>query len=444
MKRNVQILISICLCVLMLAGCVSQITPPTEPPVTTAPTESLPETQPSTVPTEPPITKVSTATVGTTGDILLHDLVIQSGLDDSTGEYNYDSIFRFYSTYTSKVDYAIANLEVTLRGPEWEYKGYPCFNSPDAIVDSLKTAGFDMLLTANNHSYDTGHEGFHRTQQVIAEKGLLNLGTQQTEEDASFRIQEVNGIKIGMVCYTYNTDEDESGRVALNGIPLSAADSKLINSFDYYKLDSFYEKLSGQLAQMKEQGAEATMLFIHWGNEYETYTNYWQDQISQQLCELGVDVIVGNHAHVVQPIRLLTSEADESRKTLCLYSTGNAVSNIYKTTKFPVHTEDGLLFNVTFAKYSDGTVVLEGADILPTWVYRSWDDTLDKRMFTVLPMSGQPEQWQQEMDLTDELLQLCKDSYTRTMEIVGPGLTEANAWYAQNQQTVELELGVTK
>lgn len=445
MDRYARIIISLFLSALILSGCASE-TPVNSETIT--PVESVPETQattePSTAPTEPPVTKVSTATVGTTGDILLHDLVIQSGLDSSTGEYNYDNIFKFLSTYASRVDYAIANLEVTLCGPQRGYKGYPCFNSPDAIVDALKSAGFDMLLTANNHCYDTGHEGFHRTQQVISEKGLLNLGTRQTEEAAPFRIQEVNGIKIGMICYTYNTSQDESGKVALNGIGLSGEDSKLVNSFNYSKLDSFYKKLSGELTQMKEQGAEVTMLFIHWGNEYQTYTNSLQDKISQQLCELGVDVIVGNHAHVIQPVRLLTSEANENRKTLCLYSTGNAVSNIYKVANFPVHTEDGMLFNVTFAKYSDGTVLLESAEVLPTWVHRYWDDDLGKRMYTILPMSGQPEHWQQEMDLTESLLQRCWESFDRTTEIVGEGMAEASQWYAQNQQSVEDLLDVKK
>ena len=448
MKRSIRVL-TLFLCAVMLAGCAG--TPAETQPVTqmtTAPTESIPETEettePSTEATEPPITKVSTATVGTTGDILLHDLVIASGLDSSTGEYNYDNIFKFLSTYATQVDYAVANLEVTLCGPERGYKGYPSFNSPDAIVDSLKAAGFDMLLTANNHCYDTGHEGFHRTQQVIGEKGLAHLGTRQAEEDAPFRIQEINGIKIGMICYTYNTSQEESGKVSLNGIGLSTADSKLVNSFNYYQLDSFYEKLSGELAQMKEQGAEATMLFIHWGNEYQTYTNSWQDKISQQLCELGVDVIVGNHAHVIQPVRLLTSETDENRKTLCLYSTGNAVSNIYKVADFPVETEDGMLFNVTFAKYSDGTVLLESAEVLPTWVHRYWDDDLGKRMYTILPMSGDPENWQQEMSLTESLLNRCKESFARTQGIVGEGMTQANEWYTQNQLAVEALLGVTE
>ncbi len=412
---------------------------PTEPPVvSTAPTQST-VTEPSTVPTEPPVTKVSTATIGTTGDILLHDLVIQSGYHN--GSYNYDNIFRYFAAYASQVDYAVANLEVTLAG-NGQYAGYPCFNSPDAIVDALKAAGFDMLLTANNHSYDTGHAGFLRTQQVIADRALAHIGTRPSEDAPAWILPEINGIRVGMICYTYNTGLDADGAISLNGTPLSAGDSRLINSFHYDHLDRFYETLSAQLQQMRSAGAEATMLFIHWGEEYEIYANRIQKEMAQQLCDLGIDVIVGNHAHVIQPIELLTSSTDESKKTLCLYSTGNAVSNIYETSTFPVHTEDGMLFTVSFAKYSDGTVLLEGAQVLPTWVHRRWDENLDKRMFEILPLGDDSAQWQQEMGLTDAIFQRCVDSHRRTMAIVGEGLTRANAYYAANQQAIETQLGV--
>lgn len=441
MKR----ILSLCLLaglLLGLAGCAAPAQP--TQPVT------IPTTQPTTLPTqptEPPVTKLSTATIGATGDILLHDLVIQSGLDSETNTYNYDNIFKYFKNYAGKMDWAAANLEVTLCGDDngFAYKGYPCFNAPDAIVDALKAAGFDTLLTANNHSYDTGHTGFHRTQQTILDRELTYIGTRQEEEKPNYLIQNVNGINIGMICYTYNTSQDSDGKVALNGIPLSAADSRLINSFSYSKLDSFYEKLAGELAQMKENGAEATVLFIHWGDEYQSYPNSTQKKIAQQLCNLGIDVIVGNHAHVVQPVSLLTSESDPNRKTVCLYSTGNAVANIYYIEgKFPVETEDGVLFQVTFAKYSDGTVLVEKADVLPTWIHRYWDDDLGKRMYTILPLSHEKEIWQSELSLTDSLLSKCENSYNRTMGLVGEGLNEANAWYAQNQQAVELALGVQK
>ena len=190
----------------------------------------------TSVPITPPqVTKESTATIGAVGDVLLHDKVIQSGYDKATGTYDYQSIFSVFSSFVSKLDYAVANLEVTLCGDEngYPYAGYPCFNAPDAIVDALKEAGFDMLLTANNHSFDTRSEGFFRTQQVIKDKGLEHIGTRPSQEDKNYIIKDVNGIKIGMINYTYNTGVSENGSVSLNFIQLTAEASGLINTFHY-------------------------------------------------------------------------------------------------------------------------------------------------------------------------------------------------------------------
>ena len=400
-------------------------------------------TQPPTTvpPTEPPVHKVSTATIGSTGDILMHDRVRNSGYDPATGTYNYDSIFTYFSAFASKVDYAVANLEVTLCSDDngYQYTGYPCFNAPDAIVDALKNAGFDMLLTANNHSYDTGNKGFMRTQEVIKDRNLAYTGTRYTEEDKNYIVQDINGIKVGMICYTYNAGSND-GIVSLNGMTRSASASKLINSFNYWSLDSFYSKLSGEMEQMKAEGAEAIMLYLHWGEEYQTTENSNQRKMAQALCDMGIDVIVGNHAHVPQPIDLLTSTTDENQKTLCLYSMGNSVHNIFGT-KYPKQTEDGMLFSVTFAKYSDGTVVLESADVLPTWVYRYYEN--DVRRYRVLTMDRtDKDNWKTKMNLTDDVLASCQASYDRTMAIVGSGLDKANTYYAQNQKDVENLIGV--
>lgn len=402
--------------------------------------------QPTTAPlaTEPPVRKISTATIGSTGDILLHNKVIRSGYDKATGTYNYESIFSYFSEFVSKVDYAVGNLEVTLCGDDngYPYKGYPCFNAPDAIVDAVKAAGFDMLLTANNHSYDTGTKGFLRTQEVIMERELDYTGTRYKEEDKNYIVKEINGIKIGMICYTYNTDVNSDGTVSLNGIPLAATPSGLVNSFNYGALDSFYLKLSGEMEQMKAEGAEAIMVYLHWGAEYETKANRTQKKMAQALCDLGVDVIVGNHAHVPQPIELLTNTKDETKKTLCLYSMGNSISNI-RGSKYPKETEDGMLFSVTFAKYSDGTVVLESADVLPTWVNRYEENNVSK--YKILTMDRtEKDNWQEKMGLTDELLSACQASYDRTMTIVGDGLETANQYYAKHQQEVEALIGATE
>lgn len=422
-------------------------------PEDTAPTQmqsvpptTLPSTPPeTTVPTQPPVIKESTATIGSTGDILLHNAVIRSGYDQKTGTYNYDSIFSVFSAFVSGVDYAVANLEVTLCGDDngYPYDGYPCFNSPDAIVDAAKAAGFDMLLTANNHSYDTGIKGLLRTQQVVADRGLDYIGTRLQTEDKNYTVKEINGIRIGMICYTYNTGFDQNGNASLNDIPLTAEATGLVNSFSYADLPGFYERLSGELEQMREDGAEAIMLYIHWGDEYSVYTNTTQKEMAQSLCDLGIDVIVGNHAHVIQPVELLTNTYDDSRKTLCLYSMGNVLSNIRKSATHPVHCEDGLLFRVTFAKYSDGTVVLESADVLPTWVNR--DDGGSVSKFQILAMDGEDEEnWTKYMELTEELLIKCRESYNRTVAIVGSGLETANEYFARHQADVEASSGATK
>ena len=392
-------------------------------------------------PTEPP-SKVSVATIGATGDILLHDTVINSGYDEETGTYNYDNMFTWFQKYVSRVDYAVANLEVTLAGNEngRKYGGYPCFNSPDEIVDALKTAGFDMLLTANNHSYDTKTAGFMRTQQVIAQRELEHIGTRQKEDEKNYIVRDINGIRVGMTCYTYCNGFSNSGKPKLNGNVLPTDVSPLVNYFHYKRQDEFCEKLSGELSQMREEGAEAFVIFIHWGDEYKTSPNAYQKEIGQKLCDLGIDVIVGNHAHVVQPVELLTSRTDENHKTLCLYSTGNAVSNIHKSNTHPVHTEDGMLFSFTFAKYTDGTVLIEHAQVLPTWVWR-YNDESGVKKFRVIAMDTDAD-WKTEMELEESLAVKCQESLDRTMEIVGEGLDAANTWFAQAQEEKEIALGI--
>ena len=410
---------------------------------TTAPTTQA-TTEATTEPTEPPVRKIATATIGTTGDVLLHDRVIAGGLDSTTGTYNYDNIFTYFTKYVQQVDYSVANMEGTLCGTDngYSYKGYPCFNAPDAIVDALKLSGFDMLLTANNHSYDTRNVGFMRTQQVIADRGLAYTGTVPDAQTKNYLVEEMNGIKVGMICYTYSTGKNSKGNTTLNGIGMTAEDSQLINSFDYGNLDGFYQKLGAELEQMKQEGAEATVVFIHWGDEYKTTPNSWQKKIAQGLCNLGVDVIVGGHAHVVQPIEVLTNENDATRSTLCLYSLGNAVSNIRKSSTRPVHCEDGMLFSFTLAKYSDGTVIVESTDVLSTWVNRYTSSETGREVFAIIPLDTTVEDWKTAYGLTDSTLAQAEASLKRSQEVLAEGLHTAQEFYAQKQAKLEQILGV--
>lgn len=392
--------------------------------------------------TVPPAGKISSATISATGDILLHQRVIDSGFDKTTGLYNYDSIFPFFAKYVQAADCAVANMEGTLCGTEGgrKYKGYPCFNVPDAIVDASKAAGFDVLMTANNHCYDTKSKGFKRTQEVITDRGLAPLGTIPAPDKPNYLIQDLNGIQVGMLCYTYESAKQEGVDKSLNGIPMSNTDAPLINSFRYNNLDVFYDELEQQMEEMQNAGAEAFVMFIHWGTEYKTTPNSWQKKIGQQLCDMGIDVIVGGHAHVIQPITVFTSRTDPNHSTLCLYSLGNAVSNIRLSSTRPVHCEDGLLFSFTFAKYSDGSVIVEKADILPTWVNRHKSSRTGKEVFEIVPLDPEIPDWKASFDLTDSTYKQALASRERTLEILSEGLAKANAHFAAKQAILESDL----
>lgn len=391
------------------------------------------ETEPPT--TAPPVPEhvVSTATISSQGDLLMHKPVFDT-CRQKDGSYDFESIFRYLKDTVSGFDYAAVNLETTFGGDGYIYQGNPHFNCPDALVDSVVDAGFDMLLTANNHCGDTTAAGIKRTVEVVRGAGLEALGTMSNKDESKYSVIDVNDIKIGMLCYTYATGVTGDGRPALNG-NAHLGEAGLVNYFMESNLDKFYTEVQQHLNAMEADGAEATMLFIHWGIEYQTKENAKQNAIAQKLCDLGVDVIVGGHPHVVQPVELLTSTVDESHKTVCIYSLGNAVSNQRTgiSNLFPAgYTEDGALFTVTFEKYSDGTVYLAGTDVIPTWVNMHQNN--GPKQYNILPLlKDQEAQWQTLYELTDHNYTSCQRSYDRTMGIVGEGLAECQQ-YLQSQK----------
>ena len=461
-RRRKSPILPIILMVLILGGCAALAVrfwpegTPNKPdtslqatdPVTgeTLPTDPQKETEPdpteTEAPTEPePLTVVATATISTTGDLLMHKPVINTGAKGD-GSYDFESVFRYLTPYSSAADYAIANLETTLCGTNngYEYSGYPMFNCPDGIASSAQTAGFDMLLTANNHCYDTRLVGMKRTLEVISGLGLDTLGTMSSAEAPKYLVKDINGIKIGFLCYTYETADNYPDRPSMNAILTSEESVGMINSFDYNQLDKFYGEIETHMAAMEAEGAEGTVLFIHWGEEYQLRPNTHQTTIAQKLCDLGIDAIVGGHPHVVQPMDLLTSTVDPAHKTVCLYSLGNAVSNQRLGNLQSIntaHTEDGMLFSVTFAKYSDGTVALEATDVLPCWVNLRYDTAKE---YNILPLDADTmDQWQTLYNLSEGTFNAAKKSYDRTMALVGEGLEECQTYLAEAKQQREAD-----
>ena len=415
----------------------------TKPDKKPSTSQSAPTVEDTEAPTEAAPELLSTATVLSTGDMLMHIGVINSGKQED-GSYNFDSIFRYVKSYTQAADFSVANLETTLCGTDngYGYSGNPRFNCPDAIVDSLKDAGFDLLLTANNHAADTDLVGYKRTLNTVRDKGLDTLGTYLSADERKWTIEEVNGIKIGMVCYTYSEGFSQRGYPVLNYHEV--AENGILNYFTYDKLPEFYTQLQGYLDEMKAAGAEATMVYLHWGEEYKWKTgegpNANQTAMAQKLCDMGVDVIVGGHPHVVQPVDLLTSSADPEHRTIVLYSMGNAVSNQRKEEmqkSDPTgHTEDGVLFCVTFSKYSDGSVYVDSAELIPTWV--NMHSNSGTKEYNILPLEeSTASQWQAQFGLTDNQLASAKASFDRTEALVLTGMEKAQTYFAQQKQLRE-------
>lgn len=393
------------------------------------PEDTTPGSETTAATTEPLPHVTASATLGAQGDLLMHKPIFKSGTVVYQGddEYDFSSIFEYMDGYTDVVDYMVANLETTFGGDKYPYQGNPSFNCPDSLLDALTASGYDMLLTANNHSNDTLLEGINRTLTQIRGKGLDTLGTRLSTEEARYCVEEINGIKIGMVCYTY-TAEVRSGKPSLNfNTPVEKPEQ--INYFNPADLDSFYQEAKAIIADMENAGAEATVFYMHWGEEYQLTENQTQNTIAQKLCDMGVDVIIGGHPHVVQPMELLTSTTDASHKTVCIYSVGNAVSNqrIAEMNLKTGHTEDGALFTVTFEKYSDGSVYVASADVLPTWV--NLHSASGSKEYNILPLDeATKDEWKTLYNLTEAQYTSAKDSFDRTMAIVGEGLEEVQTY----------------
>jgi len=401
------------------------------PEATEAPTETEVPTE-TTMPE--PEKVIATASICAQGDLLMHKPIFDSKsvVAQSDGSYDFSSIFKYFSDTVQSYDYAVANLETTFGGDEFPYQGNPAFNCPDPFLPSVVDAGYDMLLTANNHSYDTLMTGITRTLENVRAAGLGTLGTRLSEEEDRYTIVEVNGIKIGMICYTYSSGLSSEGVPRLNGNS-PVENEQLVNWFYNRNPEKMYSEVETILADMEEEGIDASMLFIHWGNEYELTENGFQNQQAQALCDLGIDVIVGGHPHVVQPVELLSGTEDPDHKTICIYSLGNAVSN-QRHGNIPAcptaHTEDGILFEITFEKYSDGNVYVQWADILPTWVNMHYDN--GGREYNMLPLDIEKEdQWQAEFNLSDAAFGSAQRSYDRTRKIVGEGLAQIQDYLTQ-------------
>jgi poly-gamma-glutamate synthesis protein (capsule biosynthesis protein) len=302
------------------------------------------------------------------GDIMFHGAQIKNAYDKTTKTYNFDYSFKFIKDILSSADIAIGNFECTLAGPKRPYSGSKSFNAPDAAGTALSTAGFDILGTANNHSNDRGRAGLIRTVQTVRQDGMQAVGTRADASEKPYYIANVKGVNIGFTAYTFGSRNGD-----------------LLNVYSTSNITKQLAKIAPVVSAMRADGAEIVVFYLHWGAEYKRAPNSFQKKFAQGLADLGVDVIVGSHPHVLEPVDMLTS-AKTGNKVFVAYSMGDFISN--QITKFNAtlfkYTEDGMILNIHITKPNGGTAVVSSVEYLPirTMMYTVGS----KRYYTVLPI----------------------------------------------------------
>lgn len=290
------------------------------------------------------------------GDIMGHDSQIAAAYNDSTKTYDYTDCFRYIKPYVEKADFALANFEVTLAGPP--FKGYPQFSSPDALAVAVKDCGFDALVTSNNHTCDGGRKGVVRTLDVLDSLQIPHTGT--FHDSAEFRqkyplIVDVKGIKLAILNYTYGTNE------------LPTPKGTVVNRIDK-------NNIINDIAAAKRLNPDLIVACMHWGIEYDTVPSRSQMQMAEMLKKQGVDLIIGSHPHVLQPM-----EVDTAANQLLVYSLGNFVS-----AQRTAPRDGAAMVNVRLTKRCGQKPKIE-ADYLLTYVH--YPKVGDKRLFYIVAVA---------------------------------------------------------
>ena len=234
------------------------------------------------------------------GDVMCHSPNFTAAYDATTKTYDFSPFFTNVAKYIAEADIAIGNLETTFSGAARGYSGYPQFNSPSELGIAIRDIGVDILSTANNHCMDKGATGVVSTLDALDEIGLNHIGTNRSkEEQDTVLVKEVNGIKIAFLSFTYGT----------NGIPVPKGQEYLVNLIDK-------DLILEQIKLAKEQEVDVICASMHWGIEYAQKQNKEQEEQADFLFKNGVDIIIGNHAHVIEPMEMRTvTLEDGTQKT---------------------------------------------------------------------------------------------------------------------------------
>lgn len=297
------------------------------------------------------------------GDIMAHNSILNAAYNPYTKSFDFNPLLADTKPVFHEADFVIGNLETRLAG-EGEvnvagrsvrgYTSYPLVNSPEQLAYDLKNAGFSLLITANNHALDRAEEGIIKTNENIEKAGLIQTGTFSNWEDHDkVRILEKNGIRLAVFAYTYGT----------NGISISKNKEYLVNLIDF-------QKIKKDFASARKENADLIVCSLHFGNEYWRTPSKEQEITADKVYDLGADIILGSHPHVVQPYVM-------KKNGVIAYSLGNFISGQARK-----YTDLGMIFQVDIKKECCPEITEVKA--LPTEVFR--ENAYGKTSTRVLPL----------------------------------------------------------
>ncbi len=328
------------------------------------------------------------------GDIMYHSPQVRAAYLGE-GKYDFRPTFRYVKEYIEQADISLANYETVTAGKDIAYSGFPRFNSPKETIFALADTGFDIISTANNHSLDQGKKGILTTLDNMEEYGLKAIGTNRTNEE-NILIQDVKGIKIGFLSYTY-------GLNGLDSLLTKEELSYMINLIDE-------ERMEKDIKRTKELGADLTVLFLHWGHEYHNLPSNYQIELGEKIIGWGGNIILGSHPHVIQKSEMI----DNQEGNFIIYSMGNFLSNQSLETMGNSFTEDGVMVKINIEKnFTKDEITIKEVEYIPTWVYKYKSE--GRFNYEILPVEAIISK-ELDLELTQQVFNRIEKSFNSTLD----------------------------
>lgn len=271
------------------------------------------------------------------GDYMNHITQIRQA---KATNYDFTDSFAVIKDIVGKSDLSVVNLETTIAKDTSDMSGYPEFATHENVIKALKDTGFDVVSTANNHAYDRRLKGIDRTIEIIEKYGLKRTGTFKENESTNPLIVDVKGIKVGFFSYSQMLNGYEK-------LMLNSGRDTAVNLIDM-------DKIKKDVDYLKKNHADVIMCYMHWGEEYSDYPNSYQKNTFKKLADMGVDLVIGSHPHTIQKSDVIENNG---KKSYCVYSLGNLVSDQRESYGQSYGVEIGVYSDIKIEKIGDKTTV---------------------------------------------------------------------------------------